>query len=151
MLVLTSMNAWLPGGFIFSMPAFAATAVLIFAAPTAPMAQPRNVVVGNTLSAIVGVALRVLLVDLPGWPSGEFFVAALAVGAAIAVMMAAGSLHPPSAAMAFFAVTNAAAISERWLFIVFPALVSSIIIVLVAALWDNIFAAAARYPAYWFY
>ena len=57
-----------------------ASAVLVFGAPRSPLAQPRNLVGGHVLSAIVGVVCFQLLGGLAGLAS------ALAVATAIAVM-----------------------------------------------------------------
>jgi len=158
MLVLTAFDGPLPAPRIppgmlpvpqgFVVASFGATAVLLFAAPAAPMAQPRAVVLGQTLSALVGVVLRVLLVELPDAPQASFAVAALAVAAAIAVMMLAGALHPAGAGTACIAVTSPIAAAQGWLFIVYPVLSSSLLITATAALWNNLFD-GCEYPAYW--
>ena len=127
---------------------FGATAVLVFAAPALPMAQPRNVVGGQTLSAFVGVALRVLLVELPGAPHAAFAVAALAVAASIAAMMACGVLHPAGAGTAMIAVVNSNAKAQGWLFIVLPVFVGSLVITAVGAVYNNLFT-SQPYPAFW--
>jgi len=74
-----------------------ASAVLVFAMPASPLAQPWPVVGGNALSALVGVACASLVPDLP-------LAAAVAVAAAIAVMFVARCLHPPGGATALLAV-----------------------------------------------
>lgn len=76
-----------------------ATAVLVFAVPASPMAQPWAVVAGNTLSALVGVACVLWLGPTP-------WAAALAVGAAIALMLALRCLHPPGGASALLVVLS---------------------------------------------
>lgn len=70
-----------------------ASAVLIFAIPNSPLAQPWSVVVGNTVSALVALVLLALV------PAGSW-VAPLAAGLAIAAMFATRSLHPPGGAVA---------------------------------------------------
>jgi len=70
-----------------------ASAVLLFAVPASPMAQPWPIVGGNVLSAFVGLAV-VHLVDERTLAIG------LAVGLSIAVMSLARCLHPPGGAMA---------------------------------------------------
>jgi CBS domain-containing membrane protein len=74
-----------------------ASAVLAFALPASPVAQPRAVVLGNLIGAAVGVACAALV----GHPT---LAAAVAVGAAILVMMLLGCLHPPGGAVALGAV-----------------------------------------------
>ncbi|MBY9063100.1 HPP family protein [Sphingomonas yunnanensis] len=74
-----------------------ASAVLVFAVPASPLAQPWPVIGGNTLSALVGVAIGRLVPDVA-------LAAGLAAGAAILVMSLARCLHPPGGAAALTAV-----------------------------------------------
>ena len=74
-----------------------ASAVLVFAVPASPLAQPWSVIGGNTVSALVGVAAARLAPD----PS---LAAGLAVGGAILAMSLLRCLHPPGGAAALTAV-----------------------------------------------
>ncbi len=74
-----------------------ASAVLIFAVPSSPLAQPWAVVGGNTVSALVGVACA-------RWVPHAGMAAALAVGLAIAGMLGLRCLHPPGGASALLMV-----------------------------------------------
>ena len=74
-----------------------ASAVLVFAAPASPLAQPWSVIGGNTVSALIGVACAAWLSDVP-------LAGAVAVGLAITVMFALRCLHPPGGAMALSGV-----------------------------------------------
>jgi len=74
-----------------------ASAVLVFAVPNSPLAQPWAVVGGNTVSALVGV----LMVR---WLGQSDLAAGLAVGAAIALMFVLRCLHPPGGAAALLVV-----------------------------------------------
>ena len=80
-------------------PPIGAAAVLLFAVPASPMAQPWSVVGGNLASAIVGVSVARLGAD-------PIFAAGLAVGGAIAVMALLRCLHPPGGAVALTAVAG---------------------------------------------
>lgn len=82
-----------------------ASAVLVFAVPTSPMAQPWPVIGGNTISALVGVAVG-LMVPIDAIAAG------LAVGLAIIVMTLTRSLHPPGGAAALLAVVGGSGIEE---------------------------------------
>lgn len=90
-----------------------ASAVLVFAVPGSPLAQPWSVVVGNVSSALVGLAAAWAI----GYPP---LAVAVAVGTAIAVMMALRCLHPPggacalTAALAPVAVTGHGATFAFW-------------------------------------
>lgn len=89
-----------------------ASSVLLFAVPTSPLAQPWNVIVGNTLAGIIGVACAQWIPDL----TTAFSVA---VGFAIFLMMTTDSLHPPSGAVAITAVLGGAAIHKLGFYFVF--------------------------------
>jgi CBS domain-containing membrane protein len=72
---------------------FGASAVLIYAVPNSPLAQPWSVVVGNGVSALV--ALTVVLV----LPTADWALP-VAVGLAIIAMLGFRALHPPGGAVA---------------------------------------------------
>lgn len=80
-----------------------ASAVLVFAVPASPLAQPWPVIGGNTVSALVGIAVHHLV---PGVALGG----SVAVGAAILVMSLLRCLHPPGGACALTAVIGSPAI-----------------------------------------
>ena len=70
-----------------------ASAVLVFAVPSSPLAQPWSVVGGNVISCLVALAAIRIVPD-------PFLVTAVAVGAAIVVMSIMRCLHPPGGAVA---------------------------------------------------
>lgn len=74
-----------------------ASAVLVFALPASPLAQPWPVLMGNALSALVGWGCAHLIPD-PAWA------ASTAVAAAIGTMFLARCLHPPGGGVAVLAV-----------------------------------------------
>lgn len=80
-----------------------AAAVLLFAVPASPMAQPWAAIGGNLVSAVVGVT--VMKLGLPPMLS-----AGLAVGGAICAMALLRCLHPPGGAVALTAVLGGPAI-----------------------------------------
>ena len=84
-------------------PPIGASAVLVFAVPASPLAQPRAVIGGNIVSAIVGVTCVLAFHQQPVLAAG------IAVGAAIIVMSLLGCLHPPGGAVALSAALVATA------------------------------------------
>jgi CBS domain-containing membrane protein len=111
-----------------------ASAVLVFAVPASPLAQPWSVIGGNTLSAIVGVACA-------RWIGDPALAAAVAVAAAIGTMFAMRCLHPPGGAMALFAVLAHATTFD---FALFPALTNSLLLVIGGIAYNT--ATGRRYP-----
>lgn len=115
-----------------------ASAVLLFAAPSSPLAQPWSIIGGNLLAALIGVSCALWL-----GPTG--LAAALAVGLAIGLMFALRCLHPPSGAIALTAVLGGPAISELgYSFVLYPVGLGSLLLLLLALLFNG--AVGRRYP-----
>ncbi|UOM33275.1 HPP family protein [Acuticoccus sp. I52.16.1] len=107
-----------------------ATAVLVFAVPNSPLAQPWSAVVGNAVSALAATAVVYSLAS-PWAP-------AVAVGAAIYCMMLARALHPPGGAVALLATIEADTVREIGpLFALVPVGVTTALLVLVAVVYNR--------------
>ena len=109
-----------------------ASAVLVFAVPASPLAQPRSVLGGNIVSALVGVTVA-LLIPAP------VIAAPLAVGLAIATMMLLGCLHPPGGAVALICVIGGPKVAEAgYLFALNPVALDSGLLVLAGMAWGRL-------------
>jgi CBS domain-containing membrane protein len=109
-----------------------ASAVLVFAVPASPLAQPWPVVGGNILSALVGVAVA-RLVPVPHLAAG------LAVGLAILAMSLARCLHPPGGAAALTAVIGGPAIAAAgWSFAIVPVGVNAALLAIAGILFHRV-------------
>ncbi|MEY2833690.1 MAG: hypothetical protein RLZZ574_2949 [Cyanobacteriota bacterium] len=106
---------------------FGAAAVLVFAVPNSPLAQPRNLIFGNFLGAVVSVVMVFLF-------GSEPWVMALAVATAIKLMQLTKTLHPPGGAVALVGVMSKAEVS----FIFTPVLVGSIILLFCTIGFNNL-------------
>ena len=123
-----------PGNATWLIAPLGASAVLVFALPASPLAQPWSVVGGNTLSALVAVVC-VRLFDDPA------VAGAVAVGAAIAVMFSLRCLHPPGGAVALLtALTH----SSSFGFALFPVLTNSVLLASMGILYNSV--TGRRYP-----
>lgn len=78
---------------IWLVPPMGASAVLLFAVPASPMAQPWPAIGGNMVSALTGVAVAHVMPLSP-------LAAGIAVATAIAAMSLLRCLHPPGGAAA---------------------------------------------------
>lgn len=115
-----------------------ASAVLIFAVPTSPLAQPWPVVGGNIISTLIGV---LVFNTIPG----ETIAAGVAVGSAILAMSLLGCLHPPGGAAALTAVIGSQSIhSAGYSFAFMPVGINSIALVSLAMFFHR--ATAHDYP-----
>jgi CBS-domain-containing membrane protein len=123
---------------------FGASAVLIYGAIRSPLAQPRNLIGGHIISAIIGVTTYNVL------HNQMWLAAAVAVATAIAVMHATRTLHPPGGATALIAVIGSPKIHHLgYLYAIIPAGLGAVIMLVVALLVNNI-PVSRQYPEYWF-
>jgi CBS-domain-containing membrane protein len=123
---------------------YGASAVLLYGAPRSPLAQPRNLIGGHALSAMIGVSSWLLLGPLLPW-----LAAALAVSTAIAVMHLTRTLHPPGGATALIAVVGSEQVHAMgYLFVLIPATLGPLLMLLVALLVNNL-STKRRYPESW--
>jgi CBS domain-containing membrane protein len=105
-----------------------ASALLVFAVPNSPMAQPWSVVAGNTVSALVGIAMARLIPDVAA-------ASALAVAGAVVAMFALRCLHPPGGATALLMVlTHTTAFDAAF----FPVFANSALLVAIGAAYNTL-------------
>jgi CBS-domain-containing membrane protein len=132
-----------PDDLVMIIGSFGASAVLIYGAIKSPLAQPRNLLGGHILSAVIGVFCYQTF-------HGEMWLAAsLAVATAIAVMHATRTLHPPGGASAMIAVIGSDRIHELgYLYVLMPVALGAGIMLVVALLINNI-PRTRRYPEFW--
>ncbi|MDY0106403.1 MAG: HPP family protein [Giesbergeria sp.] len=122
-----------PGGH-WMVASLGASAVLVFAMPSSPLAQPWPVLGGNLLSVLVGAACAALVPE-------PAVAAALAVSMAVLVMVPLRCLHPPGAAMALFVVLNP---GEDAALLVLSVLLNVLVLLLVGIAYNN--ATGRSYP-----
>lgn len=109
-----------------------ATAMLAFAVPSSPLAQPWSALVGNTVSALIGVAV-VLTVTEPWLAMG------LSVTCAMIAMMLLRATHPPAAGVALGVVLTADAVREIGFSYAFnPVLLDTTLLLIVAVIYNRI-------------
>jgi CBS-domain-containing membrane protein len=122
---------------------FGASAVLIYGAVKSPLAQPRNMVGGHVLSAIIGVTCVKLFGDHL-WLSSS-----AAVATAIAAMHLTKTLHPPGGATALIAVIGSESIHDLgYAYALIPAGSGAMIMLVVALLVNNL-PRHRYYPEFW--
>jgi CBS domain-containing membrane protein len=115
-----------------------ASAVLLFAVPASPLAQPWSMFGGNVLSALVGVVCAKYI----GYPVAA---AGIAVGAAIGVMFALRCTHPPGGAIALSAALGGPAIAHQgFAFVLSPVALNSFLLLTAAIIYNNV--CGRRYP-----
>ena len=142
--------AWLhqsilsPQDLVMIVGSFGASAVLLYSAWESPLAQPRNLIGGHILSAIIGVSCFLFL------PGPYWVQAAAAVATAIFVMELTGTTHPPGGATSLIAVIGSEQVHNLgYLYVLIPIGVGAGLM-LVVALLLNFFSSERSYPRRWF-
>jgi CBS domain-containing membrane protein len=125
---------------VFLIGSFGASAVLVFGATNSPLAQPRNLVLGHFLSAVIGVSVQLLL------PDALWFSSALAVSLSIVAMQITKSMHPPGGATALIANIGSEKIKNLGFGYVFSPVMSGVMILLIVALIVNNIPRNRNYP-----
>lgn len=111
---------------------FGASSVLVYGAIQSPLSQPRNLIGGHVISALVGVSIQQLLPDLL-WLS-----APLAVSASIVLMQVTKTLHPPGGATALIAIIGSEKIKALgYWYVLSPVLTGVLILFLTAVIFNN--------------
>jgi len=121
----------LPGhGLLLAAP-LGASAALLFAVPSSPLAQPWPILGGNIVSALVGVAVAHLL--------GHGAVAAgVAVGAAIVAMSATRCLHPPGGGTVLLPILAPAVLAQGYGFALVPIGLNAVLLTIVGLAFHRI-------------
>ncbi|TYP93174.1 HPP family protein [Sphingobacterium allocomposti] len=118
---------------VFLIGSFGASSVLVYGAIQSPLAQPRNLIGGHVVSAVVGVTVAQILPDI------IWLTAPLAVASSIVCMQITRTLHPPGGATALIAVAGGTKIvSLGYWYVLSPVLSGCLILFVVALVFNNI-------------
>jgi CBS-domain-containing membrane protein len=127
---------------VFLIGSFGASSVLVYGIIQSPFSQPRNLIGGHLISAIIGVTINKLVPDII-WLS-----APLAVSLSIIFMQITKTLHPPGGATALIAVTGSAQIKDLGYMYVLSPVLDGVLILFVTALIFNNMTSGRSYPSH---
>jgi len=114
-----TQNLWL-------IPPFGASIVLITAAHSSPLAQPRNIFFGHIISSVCGLAV-IYFFDVTYLSIG------FSVGLAVSLMMITKTVHPPAGANPIIIIMA----NEGFSFLLMPISVGAAILVLYAVIFNK--------------
>jgi len=126
---------------------FGAAAILEYNAIESPLSQPRNLIFGHMISAVIGVGITKLFRLLPDarFEDLRWLAGALSVGAASALMGISKTVHPPAGATALLAATTPEITVLGWWLL--PLVLLACCLMLASAmLVNNLY---KRFPLYW--
>ena len=114
-------------GEIWLIPPFGASMVLVMAVHDSPLAEPKNVFLGHTLSALSGVIIFSLM-------GSSYISLGIAVGLAVFVMATFDSIHPPAGANPIIAILGGKGLS----FVLMPVALGAIVIIVFALIYNKL-------------
>lgn len=117
---------------------FATSIVLVMGSPNAEPAQPRALIGGHLVSALVGLAVLKLT-------GPQAWAAAAAVGLSILAMYVTGTFHPPAGINPLLIVSG----GLPWTFVVAPVLAGALLLTLFSYVW-HVIVRRQRWPQRWF-
>jgi CBS domain-containing membrane protein len=115
-----------------------ASAVLLFAVPSSPLAQPWAMFGGNVVSAIVGITCAKLI----GMPA---LAASVAVAVAIGFMFVLRCIHPPGGAVALSVALGGSTVAHHgYGFVLSPVVLNCALLLIAAIVYNKL--CGRRYP-----
>jgi len=106
---------------------FATSIVLVMGSPKAEPAQPRALIGGHLVTALVGFAVLKLT-------GPQAWAAAAAVGLSILAMYVTGTFHPPAGINPLLVVSG----NLPWMFLLAPVLAGAVLLTAFAFVWHRL-------------
>jgi len=135
-LACTNYGLWLAAS-------FGSSVVVVFGYSENEFAQPKNVLLGHLLCALVGI-IFVTLFNITQDRSIFFIAIGLAVGISVMLMMAFKITHPPAGGNTIVVMLT----QDSFQFLVFPIMVGAITIIIGGVIYNR-FILKKNYPLKW--
>jgi hypothetical protein len=110
-----------------------------------PLAQPRASILGQGISALIGVGIAKLFELSPEYTDLRWIVGPLACGLASSMMTMTNTIHPPGGATALLAVIDPTIQRMGWIFVPLI-LLGTVLMFLVALVVNNL---QRQFPVFW--
>ena len=123
---------------------FGSSVVVVFGYPENEFAQPKNVLLGHLLCALIGV-IFVTLFKISQDRMIFFLAVGLAVGLAVMLMMAFKITHPPAGGNTIVVMLA----QDSFQFLIFPIMVGAVTIIIGGIIYNR-FILKKNYPLEWF-
>ena len=123
---------------------FGSSVVVVFGYPENEFAQPKNVLLGHLLCALIGV-IFVTLFKISQDRMIFFLAVGLAVGLAVMLMMAFKITHPPAGGNTIVVMIT----QDSFQFLIFPIMVGAVTIIIGGIIYNR-FILKKKYPLKWF-
>ena len=122
---------------------FGSSVVVVFGYPDNEFAQPKNVLFGHLLCALIGIVF-VTLFEISQDRTIFFLAIGLAVGIAVMLMMALKVTHPPAGGNTIVVMLA----QDSFQYIIFPILVGAVTIIIGGIIYNR-YILKKKYPLKW--
>ena len=122
---------------------FGSSVVVVFGYPDNEFAQPKNVLLGHLLCALVGIVF-VTAFEISQDGSIYFLSIGIAVGIAVMLMMAFKITHPPAGGNTIVVMIA----QDSFQFLIFPIMVGAVTIIIGGVIYNR-FILKKKYPLKW--
>jgi CBS-domain-containing membrane protein len=122
---------------LWFMASFGSTVINVFGFPKNRNSQPKNVLFGHLLSALVGIIFITFF-------EASFITLGLAVGVATMLMLALKITHPPAGGTVIMVMIG----DVSFLFLIFPVMVGAITIIIGGIIYNRLLL-KRKYPLTW--
>jgi len=122
---------------------FGSSVVVVFGYPDTEFAQPKNVLLGHLLCALIGI-IFVTLFKITQDRTIFFLTIGLAVGLSVMLMMALKITHPPAGGNTIVVMLT----QDSFQFLIFPIMVGAITIIVGGVVYNR-FILKKNYPLKW--
>ena len=122
---------------------FGSSVVIVFGYPDNEFAQPKNVLLGHLLCALIGI-IFVTLFKITQDKSIFFLAIGLAVGLSVMLMMAFKITHPPAGGNTIVVMLT----QDSFQFLIFPIMVGAITIIIGGIIYNRLIL-KKNYPLKW--
>ena len=122
---------------------FGSSVVVVFGYPENEFSQPKNVLLGHLLCALVGI-IFVTLFNITQDRSIFFITIGLAIGISVMLMMAFKITHPPAGGNTIVVMLT----QDSFQFLIFPIMVGAITIIIGGVIYNR-FILKKNYPLKW--
>jgi hypothetical protein len=139
-----SLRYFEPRDLVLIITSFGASAVLVFGAIKSPLAQPRNLIGGTVISALIGVASYKL------FGNNIALASTIGVSCSIGAMLLTRTVHPPAGGTTLIAIIGGKEIHDLGFVYPFLPAGAGVFLLLIAGLVINNLSRNRKYPEYWF-
>ena len=123
---------------------FGSSVVVVFGYPNNEFAQPKNVLLGHLLCALIGI-IFVTLFKISQDRSIFFLTIGIAVGISVMLMMAFKITHPPAGGNTIVVMLT----QDSFQFLIFPILVGAVTVIIGGIIYNR-YILKKKYPLKWF-